>query len=151
MFRYVLAGSERRLVPLGEELAFVDSYLEIERARFGRRLRVAREVAPEAAELPMPSLILQPLVENAVQHGQGTDGSIDICIHIAVQDKTVLISVADQGPGMPPNHSIGNSPGHGLRNVNERLQKIYGVGLEVGNNEPCGTIVTVRIPREQST
>jgi len=67
MFRYLLAGSERGLVPLEEELAFVDRYLEIERARFGERLRVIREIAPEALDVPVPGLILQPLVENAVR------------------------------------------------------------------------------------
>jgi two-component system LytT family sensor kinase len=150
MFRYVLNGSERGLVPLEEELSFLDVYLEIERARFGEQLRITREVAPSALDVPVPSLILQPLVENAVQHGRRDDGSVDIRIRVTLQSDAVLISIADQGPGMPPNFEISDGAGHGLRNVDERLRKGYGSenGLDIGENEPSGTAVTVRIPVE---
>jgi signal transduction histidine kinase len=146
MFRYVLAGSERRQVPLEEELAFVDDYLEIERARFGERLRVTREIDPRALSTPVPSLILQPLVENVVKHGQGDDSSIALDIRVEAVDEGMCITVADQGPGMPAGYQIDNGPGHGLRNVDERLRKTYGRGLEVRANEPMGTAVIVRIP-----
>ena len=146
MFRYVLTGTEGGRVPLEEELTFVDGYLEIERARFGERLRVTREVAPEALGVPVPSLILQPLVENAVRHGRGSDGGIDLTIRVQLQDEEIKISVADRGPGMPSPYKIGQGPGHGLRNVDERLQKRYGSGLEVAANEPRGTVMIVRIP-----
>jgi two-component system LytT family sensor kinase len=148
MFRYVLDGSERGLVPLEEELVFVDTYLEIERARFGQRLRVTRQIAPQVSDAPVPSLILQPLVENAVRHGQGDGGSIDLTLRVRPQDDAVLIAVADQGPGMPAGHRIGEGPGHGLHNVDERLKKTYGeaYGLEIAANDPQGTVVTVRIP-----
>jgi signal transduction histidine kinase len=148
MFRYVLDGSERGLVPLEEELAFVDAYLEIERARFGQRLRVTRQIAPEISDAPVPSLILQPLVENAVRHGPGDGGSIDLILCALPQEDGVRITIADQGPGMRADHSIGEGPGHGLRNVDERLKKTYGeaYGLEIAANEPQGTVVTVRIP-----
>jgi signal transduction histidine kinase len=146
MFRYILVGSERGQVPLEEELAFVDDYLEIERARFGERLRVTREINPQALSTPALSLILQPLVENAVRHGHGDDGCIDLDIRVASIDAGVRITIADRGPGMPAGFQIGDGPGHGLRNVDERLQKTYGRGLEVGENEPGGTVVTIRIP-----
>lgn len=148
MFRYVLAGSERGLVPLEEELAFVDDYLAIEQARFGQRLRVTREIALEALNVPVPSLILQPLVENAVRHGQGADGSVDLTIGVRRQGDEVVTAIADQGPGMPQDHRMDAGQGVGLRNVDERLRKTYGekYGLEIATNEPKGTIVTVRIP-----
>jgi len=155
MFRYVLAGSERGLVPLEEELSFVDDYLAIEQARFGERLRVTREVAPEALSVPVPSLILQPLVENAVRHGRGTDGSVDLTIRVRSHSDEGIITVADQGPGMPslspiplPLPNLGEGGGHGLRNVDERLRKIYGkaYGLEIRDNEPQGTVVMVKVP-----
>ena len=146
MFRYVLVGSERGQVPLEEELAFVDDYLEIERARFGERLRVAREIDLRALSVSVPSLILQPLVENAVKHGHGDDGRIDLDIRVESIDEGVSITVADRGPGMPAGYRIGDSPGHGLRNVDERLRKMYGWGLEVEENEPRGTRVTVHVP-----
>jgi sensor histidine kinase YesM len=146
MFRYVLVGSERGQVALEEELAFVDDYLEIERARFGERLRVTREIAPETLSMPVPSLILQPLVENAVRHGHGANGSVDLTIRVQLQGDEIRITIADQGPGMPAGYRIGDGPGHGLRNVDERLRKVYGRGLEVRVNQPRGTAATIRIP-----
>jgi sensor histidine kinase YesM len=155
MFRYVLAGSERGLVPLEEELSFVDDYLAIEQARFGERLHVTREIAVEALNVPVPSLILQPLVENAVRHGQGDNGSVDLTIRVRSHSDEVIITVADQGSGMPslspiplPLPNLGVGEGHGLRNVDERLRKIYGeaYGLEIRDNEPQGTVVVVRVP-----
>jgi signal transduction histidine kinase len=148
MFRYVLNGSDRGPVPLEEELTFLDDYLEIEQARFGERLRVNREVAPELLEVPVPSLILQPLVENAVRHGRGSDGDVDLMIRIQPQGDQLVIAVADQGPGMPAHRRIGEGPGHGLRNVDERLRMTYGerYGLQVADNEPRGTVVKVHIP-----
>lgn len=148
MFRYLLNGSEQRLVPLEEELAFVDSYLEIERARFGERLRVTRRVDPEALHVPVPSLILQPLVENAVQHGRGTDGSVDLTIRAVASGDEVLVTITDLGPGMDPGCRVDTGRGVGLRNVDDRLCKTYGpaYGLCIGANEPHGTVVTLRIP-----
>ncbi len=148
MFRYVLTGSERGMVPLAHELAFVDSYLEIEQARFGQRLRVNRQIAPQALDVPVPSLALQPLVENAIRHGQRQDGQVDVIIRVQAQENQVTIAIADHGPGMPSDHPIGRGPGFGLRNVDQRLRKTYGegYGLEIGDNEPRGTVVRVRIP-----
>ena len=98
MLRYVLASSEQGLVPLGEELAFVDDYLAIERARFGKRLHVAREVDPKALlDAPVPSLILQPLVENAIRHGRGNDGSIDLIIRVRSDGNAVTIAPGEAG------------------------------------------------------
>jgi signal transduction histidine kinase len=151
MFRYVLAGSERELVPLEEELTFLEGYLEIERARFGERLRVTQEVAPDALDVLVPSLILQPLVENAVRHGRGNDGSIDLALRVGLTADEVIITVADHGPGMPPSFKLGEAPGHGLRNVDERLRKAYGAayGLEIAADQPQGTVATIRIPMRE--
>jgi len=148
MFRYVLTGSERGMVPLEQELAFVDGYLEIEQARFGGRLRVDRQVAPQVLDVLVPSLILQPLVENAVRHGRGQDGRIDLTIRVQPPDSCLTIAIADQGPGMPSNYAIGQGRGFGLHNVDQRLRKTYGeaYGLEIEANEPQGTVVTIRIP-----
>lgn len=146
MFRYLLNDSERRLVPLEEELAFVGGYLEIERARFGERLRVTRQVDPDVLRVPVPSLILQPLVENAVQHGRGADGSVDLTIRAGASGDEVLIAIADLGRGMDPGHGVGW--GVGLRNVDDRLCKTYGpaYALCIEANNPHGTVVSLRIP-----
>jgi two-component system LytT family sensor kinase len=152
MFRYVLNGSERQQVSLEEELAFVDDYLEIEHARFGDRLRVTREIDPKVLSVPVPSLILQPLVENAVRHGQGSDGGIDLSICVTSRSDKVLISITDKGPGMPPGYRSSTSQGVGLRNVDERLRKTYGLEyrLEIRANKPRGTVVIVRIPTRKT-
>jgi two-component sensor histidine kinase len=148
MFRYLLNGSERRLVPLEEELDFVDGYLEIERARFGERLRVTRQVDPDVLRVQVPGLILQPLVENAVQHGRGADGSVDLTIRATCDGDEVLVRIADLGPGMDPGYRVDSGRGVGLRNVDERLGKTYGPAykLRIGANEPHGTVVTLRFP-----
>jgi signal transduction histidine kinase len=148
MFRYVLTGSERGQVPLEEELAFVDDYLEIERARFGERLQITHTIDAQVLSIPVPSLILQPLVENAVGHGHGNDGRIALDIRVESIDESVRITVADQGPGMPPGYRIGDGPGHGLRNVDERLRKTYERGLEIQKNTPHGTIAIIKISTE---
>jgi two-component system LytT family sensor kinase len=148
MFRYVLNGSERGLVPLEEELAFLDHYLEIERARFGDRLRITRRIAPEASGLLVPSLVLQPLVENSIRHGRGADGAIDLGIAFRTEGDRAVIAISDRGPGMPVRHQIGEGPGHGLYNVDQRLRMTYGqeYGLVIAANRPQGTIVKLSIP-----
>ena len=148
MFRYSLNGSEQRHVSLKDELAFVDVYLEIEQARFGDRLRVTREIALEALDESIPSLILQPLVENAIKHGRTADGNISLTIRAQLQDDAVIVAIADQGPGMPSRFKIGEGTGHGLRNVDRRLRKTYGEewGVEIKPNEFQGTVVIVRVP-----
>jgi two-component sensor histidine kinase len=151
MFRYVLNGSERQMVPLRDELEFVDGYLEIERARFGSRLCVTRKVAVEALDAPVPSLILQPLVENAVLHGQDSSGRVDLFIRVTFHKDEILIAIADQGPGMPLEYRVDSGRGVGLRNVHERLRKAYGqdCGLQIQANEPHGTIVLLSVPMAQ--
>ncbi|MGD2148783.1 MAG: ATP-binding protein, partial [Anaerolineae bacterium] len=122
--------------------------LEIERARFGPRLRVDRQIATGILDVPVPSLILQPLVENAVRHGHGQDGQVSLAICVQPDGDHLIVEVADQGPGMPPNHAIGQGTGFGLSNVDQRLRKTYGedYGLEIRDNVPNGALVTVRIP-----
>ncbi|MBN1934936.1 MAG: sensor histidine kinase, partial [Anaerolineae bacterium] len=116
------------------------------RARFGERMQITREIDPRALSTPVPSLILQPLVENAVKHGRGDDGHIALDIQVETAGSEVTMAISDKGPGMPIGFQIGDGPGHGLRNVDERLRKTYGRGLEVGKNEPTGTVFTIRIP-----
>ncbi|MEW5871467.1 MAG: histidine kinase [Chloroflexota bacterium] len=147
LFRYILVGSERGQVTLEEELAFVDNYLEIEQARFGKRLQVTRSIEPRVRLLPVPGLILQPLVENAVKYGVGNDGRIAVDIRVEAVGDAARISIADRGPGLPANYRIGDGPGHGLRNVDERLRKTYGCGLDIEENKPSGTVFNLCIPR----
>jgi sensor histidine kinase YesM len=149
MFRYVLFASERGQVPLADELVFVDDYLEIERARFGDRLQITRQIELQSLDILVPSLILQPLVENAIRHGQDENGRIDLSLRLYREDRNILIQIADHGPGMPSEFNLEDSKGVGLRNVDARLKKIFGegYGLKIETNVPRGTVFTVGIPR----
>ena len=151
MFRYSLNSSDQRSVLLGDELDFLDIYLDIEKVRFGDRLRISRDIAPETLDILIPSLILQPLVENTIKHGRKADGSIDLVIRAHLSDDTAEITVTDRGPGLPRHFRIEDSTGCGLRNVDSRLRKTYGNkwGLEIATGEPRGTVVIVRIPVEK--
>jgi sensor histidine kinase YesM len=148
MFRYALMSSDRVKVSLREELTFTNRYLEIEKVRFGDSLQVAQEIDEDVFEIPVPPLILQPLAENTIRHGRGEDGRVDLVIRITSQDNELLLSIADQGPGMPMDFRLKESKGVGLRNVDERLRKTYGdaYGLEIGSNLPCGARISFRIP-----
>lgn len=125
LLRMALRNQGAQTVPLDEELAFVDSYLEIERVRFGPRLRVRRNVAPEALSALVPNLILQPLVENAIKHGlepKPEGGCLEL---VAVREGDGLrIEVRDDGAGLGAGSAAGS--GIGLANVRERLERLYG-------------------------
>lgn len=155
VFRYVLLASEREFVTLEEELEFIEDYLDIERARFGERLRVERDVSPSVLETPVPALILQPLVENAVKHGRDPEtGEAWVRIAARRDGNVVTIEVSDRGRGIPKGMREGvYADGTGLRNVDERLRKEYGrkYGLEIGANDPRGTVVAVRIPIQEGS
>ena len=135
-----------------EELDFIDSYLEIEKARFGDKLKVSRDISPEILDTPIPNLILQPLIENSIKHGSAENGEVRMEINGYIDGNSVKVEIKDEGKGMPEEIRRGvYTNGTGLRNVNERLKKIYGddYGLEIRGNSPRGTIAIVTIPKEK--
>ncbi len=139
------------IVPLRDEIAFIDAYLDIETVRFGpHMLRVVKEIDPTLLGVPVPSMLLQPLVENAIKHGiQGSLAGGTICIRAERQDGQMLLTIADDGAGMPAGRvSEALTGGIGVRNVNERLKVIYGAdhGLELESQLGEGTQVRIRIP-----
>jgi two-component sensor histidine kinase len=127
LFRYTFRVSDAVPVPFADELAFLDDYLRIEHARFGDRLRVERAVDDDCLEVPVPGLIVQPLVENAVLHGISRiarGGTVRIR---AMRDGAVLrIEVEDDGAGFDGDPSDRIRDGHGLGNVRGRLRTRYG-------------------------
>jgi two-component system LytT family sensor kinase len=141
------AGSQ--LVPLEEEMALLNEYLAIEEMRFGDRLRVVRRVDPAAIRAYVPSLILQPIVENSIKHGfsQRLDaGRLEIT---AFREQDALhIVVGDDGPGLPPGWELATHCGRGLQNVMERLDALYrsAWSLSLKGGDAGGTIVELRIP-----
>ena len=136
------AGSQE--VPLREELAFLERYLEIMRVRFGDRLVIAVDAGPEVLDALVPSLVLQPIVENAIQHGMADRPDVGhVTIRVARADTSLRITVADDGPGLSANPATN---GIGLANTRERLLRLYGAAGGVDVRDGGGVTVTLSIP-----
>jgi len=146
-------------VPLGEELALLERYLAIQRARFGERLRISFEVEPGTGELLVPSLLLQPLVENAIRHGNAErTGRGAITVRARRQADRLVIEVEDDGPGMQaaarrrPDQDDGGLGGLGLGATAERLQLLYGDGqsFTAGSGPAGGFQVRAALPARRA-
>ena len=149
VFRYALNASEHEHARLGDELEFVRAYLAIERTRFGERLRVEEAIESGLDSVLVPSLLLQPLVENAVRHGIAVrpEGG-RVAISARREGRGVAIEVADDGPGFdgsaPP---TGN--GFGLHSVRERLRAAGLAGaLHIDSSTGHGTRVRIVLPEQ---
>lgn len=150
VFRHVLARSSQPLTSIREEMAFLRTYLDIEEARFGTRLQVHIDVAADVAQEPIPSLILQPLVENALKHGLAPKpGQGHLWITARAQGRHVCVHVEDDGIGLTAGGARDDSMGVGLNNIAQRLSTFYQgrarVALEP--RDPLGTRVTLLVPR----
>jgi two-component system LytT family sensor kinase len=141
---------------LAEELRSVERYLLLEQARFGERLQVRLQVAPEVLGVSIPFLCLQPLVENAVRHGlEASDHGGLITIEAQDRDRECVIAIEDNGAGQDPERIrsvlAGEHTGDsvGLANVDERLRSTFGdvYGLVVETAPGAGTRVVVRVPK----
>ena len=157
VFRHVLAQSSRPLIPIREEIDFLRAYLEIEEARFGSRLQVEIDVSPEVAREYVPSLILQPVVENALKHGLAPKpGAGRLWISAKIVGDQVCLKVEDDGVGpsaarLRTANGNGAQPhGVGLTNVSQRLTTLYQdrAYLTLEPREPAGARVTLLVPRE---
>ncbi len=153
--RYTLDGQGDETA-LRDELEQIEHYVDLERARFGDGLRFSIEMPEDdtIVECPVPPLILQPLVENAIRHGS-EDGEVDVRIDIEREDDVLVIEVLDDGPGPPPERPPQTGPADarrqslGLNNVRERLDRFYRseATLElVERTDGPGACARVRIP-----
>ncbi len=129
VFRYTLRRSEQEWAPLDQELAFARAYLDVEQARFGRRLEFSIDAAPEVARAQVPSMLLQTLVENAVKHGISrvrTPGRIEVTA--SQQAGELTLEVRDTGPGIETTQAKPSPSGEsfGLRSVRDRLEGHFG-------------------------
>ncbi|MCP9495594.1 MAG: sensor histidine kinase [Pyrinomonadaceae bacterium MAG19_C2-C3] len=149
LLRRVLRAGEA-WTTLGEELKLVEAYLDIERARFEERLRVRFDVAHQLHELIVPSLVVQPLVENAIKHGITLlRAGGDITIAARVEHDALIINVTDTGAGASQAQlAAGRSAGVGLNNVEQRLRLCCGAAgeLHITSTTGEGTSVTLRVP-----
>ncbi len=142
---------------LADELHSIDQYLALVRARFGDRLSVTLQIAPEVLPVALPFLCLQPLVENAVKHGlEGAVTRSRITIGARDAGAEAEVVIEDDGVGMDPGElrailrgEGGTSTGIGLSNVDERLRQVFGddYGLVIETGAGAGMKITVRIPK----
>ena len=141
---------------LAGEFRSVEAYLTLARAVLGDRLRVQVRVAPEVLPVAIPVLALQPLVENAVQHGvERSSGGGLVQVSGEAEGDECVVAVEDDGPGMSPEHArdvlAGTAEGSGLAlvNVDRRLRAVYGPGhgLVIETAPDAGTRIVLRVPR----
>ena len=145
-----LLRSRDHFVTLREELESIDEYLDIEVIRFGPQLKVEKQISPDTLDVIVPSMILQPLVENSIKHGFSRKvGGGRIILRALRQDGHAIIEVEDDGMGMSDERmGTALTDGIGLSNVNERLSVIYGAsyGVRITSVSNLGTIIRLEIP-----
>ncbi len=140
-------------VPLSQELKFTDDYLDIEVVRFGaEKLRVEKDIDPLTLDVPVPSILLQPLIENSIKHGlEPRINGGTVTLRSRLQGNRVLIEVADDGVGIQAKEASRlprTGAGVGMKNVRERLEVLYGrdARFTVVSNPGRGTLVSIEIP-----
>ena len=146
--RRVLEDSNRQQVPLGEEIEFLQKYVDIQKVRFADRLQVSVNVPEELFSAQVPCLILQPMVENAVKHGiakRAQGGAIQVSAVRA--NGTLTLSVYNDGPKLPEDWDKSGA-GIGIPNVRTRLRSLYGDAFELKmrDRDPGGVEVSVSVP-----
>lgn len=153
----MLLKEREAFVPLREELEFTDDYLGIEVVRFGEKLRVAKEITEETLEILVPSMLLQPLIENSIKHGlEPRMGGGTVTLRSRIVEGRLLLEVEDDGLGMASERNepatrggqTRPSTGIGMKNVRERMQVLYGAAasVEVVSRPGRGTKVTLLMP-----
>lgn len=146
MLRYTLNTSSIQEVPLREEINFLHQYLDIEKKRFQDRLSTDFEIAKDTLEASVPSMFLQPIVENSIRHGLSKKvDSGKITIRSQRLKDTLCVSIIDSGDGFDYTRE---KEGIGLSNTRKRLEKLYGPAFQlyVGRTKDEETIVTIKIP-----
>jgi two-component system, LytTR family, sensor kinase len=153
ILRRLLNASEA-FAPLREEFEFIDNYLDIEVVRFGRdKLHVVKELDAASLDVVVPSMLLQPLVENSIKHGLApkVEGG-SIYLRSRVTDSKLIIEVEDDGVGMHAQHiqesGSWSGMGIGMANISERLQVLYGdtARMTIDSHEGKGTLIRIRLP-----
>ena len=147
LLRYALESTNSQEVPLSEELHFLDRYLEIQQRRFGERLTVQREIQPDTLTGLVPTLVLQPLVENSIRHGiepRARPGQI--VLRAQRRGNTLALEVSDNGVGLQGKQEF--NEGVGLSNTRARLEQLYGEAhrFEFSESPDGGLVVRVNIP-----
>ena len=150
LLRLSLESKDRQEVPLSEEMAFLEHYLAIQKIRFGDHLRIETQIAPEVKYASVPSLFVQPLVENAIRHGISRRASGGTVIVSAQRDGNRLdVRVLDDGVGLPAGWTLESSGGVGLSVTRQRVAGLYPDGetcFAVNRRAGGGTEVEISLP-----
>ena len=148
--RYSLDNDPMQKITLEQELQALQLYLDIEKVRFEERLSLQLSIGETAKDALIPSLLLQPLIENAIKYGIArAEGGGHLSISARVFAGDLLIEVSDDGPGCElVNGHIPDAKGVGLSNTRERLATIYGSehSIKLSKTEPHGLTICIRIP-----
>jgi two-component system LytT family sensor kinase len=147
LFRQALGNGQRNEVSLREELAFVDAYLQIEQTRFSDRLAVHFDVDPDTLDARIPTMALQPLVENAIRHGIAVDPNARLLqVRACRRSGALRVEVANEGA--PPDEAMSRAGGVGLANTRARLARLYGEAgrLELRDDDERGTVAVLEVP-----
>jgi LytS/YehU family sensor histidine kinase len=151
LLRGSLECQESNEITLAQELALLDRYLAIQKLRFGDRIEIKLDVDPEAHAAMVPSMMLQPLVENAIRHGiesRLSGGAVAITAQVSANQ--LHISITDDGVGLPARWRMEDCAGLGVRVTRERLEKLYpqagGYDFTITRRRSGGTKVAIRIP-----
>jgi two-component system LytT family sensor kinase len=137
-----------QFVQLSTEIEWVTRYVALQQTRFGDRLDVEYRIDEDCLDVSVPTLLLQPLVENAVRHGAARQTHRCRIVIGATRDRDRLtVWVADDGVGLPADFDLNREAGTGLRNTRSRLEQIYGGGatLEMRRGTPSGTTVVITL------
>ena len=148
LFRRTLGNGQRNEIALREELSFVEAYLQIERTRFADRLTIQFDIHPATLDARLPTMALQPLVENAIRHGIARDPSAGrIEVRSLPRNGSLRVEVRNDGPAFLQMNAAAGA-GLGLRNTRARLSRLYGAEylLEVMPDEPAGTVAVLEVP-----
>jgi two-component system, LytTR family, sensor kinase len=147
LLRQTLHLSHAQEIPLRDELALLKLYIAVMEGRFAEDLHVEFEIDPALAEVPVPQLILQPLVENAIRYGRGAHASrLQIGVTASREDSELLLRVKDNGPGIANLEAGAWKKGIGLSNTEQRLASLYGESCRISLENANGLTVTVRVP-----
>lgn len=149
LLRHTVESRGSQEVTLREELEMLERYLDIMRVRFQGRLDVSTEIDPQTLDALVPNLILQPIIENALEHGVNRiSGAGKIEIRATLEDQALVITIRDNGAGLDDTASRASREGVGLGNSRARLQQLYGESgqLTLRAAEAGGVVAEIRIP-----
>jgi signal transduction histidine kinase len=154
LLRASLHNAGRQFIPLQQELAFLDRYLDIEQTRFQDRLQVHRAIDPGVLDAEVPNLLLQPLVENAIKHGLATRAAAGrVELRASRQGERLHIEIRDDGPGLKPGWDEATSGCIGVANVRDRLRRLYGEAhhFTLENHPEGGVRAVLELPFRRAT